>query len=122
MKADFAVVLDDVASILGYLLTVDEKQRITEKCSFTYMKDQEELFEMSPPNMFSVVAGQFIASGKESRYQDVTPAIRQRILEYCSQSLNGSNYPAQQFYPDLKIPQASEIAGVEQLPPKLGHH
>jgi hypothetical protein len=117
MKADFAVVLDTVAGFLDYQLTADEKQRITEKCSFKYMKDHEELFEMSPPNMFSVAAGQFFASGRESRYQDVTPAIRQRILEYCRQSLNGSNYPAQQFYPDLRIPQVGEMEKVEQQAP-----
>lgn len=121
MKADFSVVLDEVANFLGYQLTADEKRRITEKCSFTYMKDNEEFFEMSPPNMFSVVAGQFLKTGKESRHQDVTPAIRQRILEYCRQSLKGSTYPTQQFYPDLGDSSADEIERVEQLRPKLEH-
>jgi hypothetical protein len=101
MKADFAAVLDQVAGFLGYQLTIDEKQRITEKCSFQYMQDHEELFEMSPPNMFSVARGRFMASGKENRYEDVTLAIRQRILDYCRQALEGSKYPAQRFYPDL---------------------
>ena len=57
MTTNFAAILDRVASFLGYQLTADEKQRVTEKCSFQYMKDHEELFEMSPPNMFSVGAG-----------------------------------------------------------------
>ncbi len=109
MRADFTVVLDEVASFLGYQLTVDEKQRITEKCSFKYMKDQEELFEMSPPNMFSVAAGQFLASGGESRCQDMISVIRQRIPRYCRRSLHESNYPTHQFFPDFRNPQAGEV-------------
>ena len=67
------------------------------------MKDNEELFDMSPPNIFSVVGGRFMQSGKENRYEDVAPAIRQRILDYCRHTLalEGSDYPAQRFYPDL---------------------
>ena len=73
------------------------------------MKENEELFEMAPPNMFSVIGGQFLASGKTNRHQDVTPAIRERILDYCRQSLRGSDYPAHRFYPDLVVPAMSEI-------------
>ena len=76
------------------------------------MKDNEELFEMAPPNMFSVISGQFLASGKADRHQDVTPAIRQRIRDYCRQSLRDSDYPANQFYPDLVVPPKSEIEPV----------
>jgi hypothetical protein len=104
MKTNFATVLDRVASFLGYQLISSEKCRVTEKCSFQYMKQNEELFEMSPPNMFSVVHGRFMASGKESRYTDVPPAIRQRILDYCRDSLRESDYPAGAFYPDMGMP------------------
>ena len=69
---------------------------------------------MAPPNMFSVIGGQFLASGKEDRHQDVTPAIRQRILDYCRESLRGSDYPAHQFYPDLAAPISSEIKAVQR--------
>jgi Sulfotransferase domain len=114
MTRDFGAILDRIANFLGYQLTDGEKQRIAEKCSFRYMKDNEEYFEMSPPNMFSVAGGQFLASGKENRHEDVTPAIRQRILDYCGQSLRGSNYPVEEFYPDLVVPPASEIEPVQQ--------
>ena len=113
MTANFAAILDRVGSFLGYQLTADEKQRVSEKCSFQYMKDHEELFEMAPPNMFSVIGGQFLASGGETRYRDVTPAIRERILAYCRQSLVGSDYPALQFYPDLAAPLAIGIESVQ---------
>ena len=101
MKADFAATLDRVGRFLSCKLTADEKLRIAEKCSFKYMNDNEELFDMAPPNMFSVAGGRFIASGKANRYEDVTPVIHQRIRTYCRQALEGADYPAQRFYPDL---------------------
>ncbi|MCI0591217.1 MAG: sulfotransferase domain-containing protein [Gammaproteobacteria bacterium] len=121
MTRDFAATLDRVAPFLGYQLTADEKRRISAKCSFQYMKDNEELFEMAPPNMFSVIGGQFLASGKESRYKDVTPAIRERILDYCRQRLRKSDYPAHEFFPDLVNPPASEIESVRQPALELSH-
>jgi hypothetical protein len=114
MTANFAAVLDRVESFLGYELTPAEKQHVTEKCSFQYMKAHEELFEMSPPNMFSVAGGQFLKSGKKSRYDDVTSAARLRILDYCRQALNGTEYPAHRFYPDLVTPAASGMESVQQ--------
>ena len=108
MNKNFAVVLNRVAEFLGYQLTVPEVELISEKCSFKYMKENEELFEMAPPNMFSVIGGQFLASGKTNRHQDVIPAVRERILDYCRQSLHGSDYPAHQFYPDLVVPRIRE--------------
>jgi hypothetical protein len=108
MTTNFAAVLERVASFLGYQLTEDEKKSVSEKCTFQYMKNNEEVFEMSPPNMFSIIGGQFLTSGKENRHRDVTPAIRRRILDYCRDSLRGSEYPAYQFYPDLAAPVSSK--------------
>ena len=65
------------------------------------MKEHEEWFEMAPPTMFSVAGGRFLASGSVKRDQDVTPAIRARILDYCRLGLKDGTYPAAQFYPDL---------------------
>ncbi|MGH7766074.1 MAG: sulfotransferase domain-containing protein [Candidatus Binatia bacterium] len=109
MTKDFGAVLDRVAGFLGYRLMAGEKQRVSEKCSFQYMKDNEELFEMAPPNMFSVLGGKFLASGKENRHDDVTPAVRRRILDYCRESLRGTDYPACRFYAELAVPAAIEI-------------
>jgi sulfotransferase family protein len=101
MKKDFDTVCDRVAQFLGYSLTADERRRVAERCSFQYMKDHEEFFEMAPPTMFSANGGEFMASGKASRHEDVTPAIQQRILDYCREHLNRAAYPAGRFYPDL---------------------
>ncbi len=104
MTADLGAVRDRVANFLGYALTPDEKQRVSDKCSFRYMSDHEEWFEMSPPTMFSVAGGRFMASGKASRHDDVTPAIRGQILDYCRRVLSGREYPASRFYSDLAAP------------------
>ena len=105
MKRGFPAVRDRIVHFLGYSLSADEQTRIDERCTFQYMKDHEEFFEMAPPTMFSVAGGQFIASGKESRHEDVTPAIREHILDYCRQALKGCEYPVWRFYPDLAPPE-----------------
>ena len=101
MTRDLGAIVDRVAPFLGVQLASAERQRIVEKCSFKYMKDHEEFFEMAPPTMFSVAGGQFMASGKEKRHEDVKPAVRERILAYCRETLTGSAYPARRFYPDV---------------------
>lgn len=102
MKRDLGAVLDRVADFLGCALTPGEKARVEAKCRFDYMKAHEEVFEMAPPTMFSAASGEFMASGKEARHEDVTPAVRDRILAYCRESLKDSAYPAGRFYPDLQ--------------------
>lgn len=101
MKKNFAGVRDRVAQFLDCQLTAGELDVVTTRCSFKYMKDHEELFEMAPPTMFSAAEGEFLASGKESRGDDVTPAVRAQIVQYCRQALTASDYPAKRFYPDL---------------------
>lgn len=101
MKRDLAAVIDSVAAFLGVDLAPDERQLVADRCSFGYMKEHEDLFEMAPPTMFSVAGGQFLASGREERHEDVTPAVRQKILDYCRAALKGRVYPAGRFYTDL---------------------
>jgi hypothetical protein len=101
MSKDFDRVSRRIEQFLGCELTVEERRRVAEKCSFQYMKEHEELFEMAPPTMFSVEGGEYLKSGTASRHQDVTPDVRGRILEYCRRALHGSRYPAEHFYPDL---------------------
>ncbi|MGH9385404.1 MAG: sulfotransferase domain-containing protein [Vicinamibacterales bacterium] len=107
MKSNFVAVCDRVAAFLGCSLSADEKRRVEERSSFQYMKNREEMFEMAPPTMFSVARGVFMASGKASRHEDVTAAIRLRIVDYCQQALSGREYPARRFYPDLVTPPTS---------------
>jgi hypothetical protein len=109
MKQDFGAVRAEVARFLGYALEPDERQRIDERCTFRYMKDHEDVFEMAPPTMFSVT-GSFLARGAASRHEAIPTEIRNRILDYCRGALAGSNYPASRFYPDLGSPSTAEGA------------
>jgi Sulfotransferase domain len=101
MKRDFDGVCQRVARFLGYQLTADERRLVLDRSSLQYMKEHEEFFEMAPPTMFSIDGGEFIASGKAARYEDVTPAVRARIQAYCADALVGAEYPLGSFYPDV---------------------
>jgi hypothetical protein len=104
MKKDFGAVRDRVARFLGYSLTAEEQRAIDERCTFEYMNRHEEWFEMAPPTMFSVSRGKFLVSGREARHEDVTPRVRERILDYCREALSACSYPAGRVYPDLARP------------------
>ncbi len=101
MAQQFDRVRDDVARFLGYTLTDEERQRISGKCTFRYMKEHEEFFEMAAPTMFSVDGGEYLKSGKAARDGDVPGKIRDRILHYCRSALKDQRYPAARFYADL---------------------
>ena len=101
MKADFPGVRERVAAFLGIALTGEEARRIDEKCSFRYMSEHEEQFEMAPPTMFSASRPGFLPSGKAARHRDVDPVIAARIRAWCRESLRDSSFPASRFYPDL---------------------
>jgi hypothetical protein len=101
MKQNPGGVIDRVATFLGCVLTRDERARVTAHCSFGYMKQHEEVFEMAPPTMFSAAGGEFMASGKAARHEDVPSSAREQILDYCRRALAVSSYPGKEFYPDL---------------------
>jgi hypothetical protein len=116
MTDDFPSVLDRVARFLGYTLTDAENRRVTEKCSFAYMKAHEEFFEMAPPTMFSVAGGRFLPSGNTARHEDVTPVIRDRVLHYCRAALRSSQYPSGRFYADLQPSAEAPVATASGVP------
>jgi len=101
MKKDFAAVQVRLERFLGVTLTPEERARVAGRCSFRYMQDHEDVFEMAPPTMFSVIEGKFLASGRGPEQADVTPEIRREILDYCRTALAGTSYPATRFYADL---------------------
>jgi hypothetical protein len=107
MKRDFGAVRDQVAMFLGCTLTAEEQRRIDERCSFRYMQEHEESFEMAPPTMFSVTGGKFMARGTAARHEDVSAALGDRILTYCRESLRDAEYPASLYYPDFAVAAAA---------------
>ena len=121
MKADLRGTVERVAHFLERPLTPEALARVVEKCTFDYMRSHEEVFEMAPPTMFSVTGGHFLAGGKAARHDDVTPAARQRILEFCRASLAGRSYPAARFYPDLAdTAEPSRAPQVSAAPQRAG--
>jgi hypothetical protein len=121
MITNFEDTLDRVAGFLGYRLTAEAKDRITQKCTFRFMREHEEVFEMSPPTMFSVARGRFMASGRLNRQDDVTPAVRQRIAQYCARALTPFDYPIHRFYPDLVVERNAEEDVVPALAASSSH-
>ena len=91
-----------IAEFLGWQPSESELDQLQFKTGFEYMRENEELFEMSPPNMFSVASdGGFIRRGDQRRDEELNAASIQRIREFCKQRLAGRSYPTSQFYPDL---------------------
>ena len=96
MKADSEAIIRLVAAFLEYPLDEDEIAIVVEKCSFQYMKQNEELFEMSPPTLFSP-DHTFFKSGSSQRHKHVEPEHAQRILDFCRQRLRDSDYPFERY-------------------------
>ncbi len=111
MKRDLQGVTRQVAEFLGQDLSGAELERVLHKAGFQYMKKHEELFEMSPPNLFSV-SGTYFKSGQANRNDGVPEAETQRILAFCREKLAGRSYPAGQFYPDILQAGAASHQGV----------
>lgn len=101
MKEDIAAIVRRVANFLECPVTEEETAAIIDKCSFEYMKQHEEWFEMSPPTLFSH-DHTFFKSGSTSRHKHVQPAQGQRILDFCRTQLADSDYPIQRYLPPIK--------------------
>ena len=83
MKRDFAAARDRVARFLGYVLTPDEQRHIDARCSFQYMHDHEEWFDMAPPTM----------SHAMSRWPRVPHTVRPSGLNSTEPSTPSSRMP-----------------------------
>ncbi len=100
MKADLMEVVKRVSQFLNLELTALQQRRIVSKLGFSYMKLHEELFEPSPPTLFSLT-GSFLLKDSVSYYPYIQEADRQRIMEYCHDRLKGRAYSAVKYYPAI---------------------
>lgn len=100
MKKDPAGMVKKVAQFLGMNLTDEEIKKVVHKSGFQYMKENEDIFEMSPPNLFSV-SGTYFKSGKADREVNISEGERNRILVFCKERLQRTGYPVEKFYPDV---------------------
>ncbi|MDX2122366.1 MAG: sulfotransferase domain-containing protein [Gemmatimonadota bacterium] len=105
MKQDLGGVVRQVAAFLGVApLSEAELARVVEKCSFRYMQEHQDNFEMHPPHILQTNAELFVR-GTADRHLDVPEDVRQRILAWSARELAGSDVPVATVYPDLR-PQA----------------
>jgi hypothetical protein len=107
MAADLRGVLDAVSCFLGCSLTAAERDLVAGKCTFEYMKDREDLFEMAPPTMFSVRGGEFLTGPAKPARAALTPEMRARVVAYCRRALQAADDRVARLYPDLDAGQAA---------------
>jgi hypothetical protein len=101
MKRDLAGVVRRVVTFLGVApLTQPELAQVLEKCSFRYMQEHQEAFEMHPPHILAVDAEMFVR-GTADRHLDVAEDARRRIIEWCAARMSGRRFPLARTYPDV---------------------
>ncbi|MEM8531364.1 MAG: sulfotransferase domain-containing protein [Chloroflexota bacterium] len=101
MKDDLKGAIGKVAAFLNQSLTEAELDAIEGKCSFEYMRHNEDMFEMAPP---SILAGKrtLFKSGARDRHKDILPEQHDQILHHCRERLQGRCYPVAKYYPDIR--------------------
>ena len=101
MKEDLPGVARRVAGFLGEpSLSEAELGEVVRKCSFAYMREHQEAFEMHPPQLLGTSAELFVR-GTADRHRDVPDAVRQRILAWTAARLKDSDFPVGRYYPDV---------------------
>ncbi|HEV8612122.1 MAG TPA: sulfotransferase domain-containing protein [Gemmatimonadales bacterium] len=101
MKRDLASVVRQVTGFLGEPPLGDaELAQVVRKCSFAYMQEHQEAFEMHPPQLLGADAELFVR-GTADRHRDVPEAMRRRILAWTATRLKGGNFPVERYYPDV---------------------
>jgi hypothetical protein len=101
MKKDLATVVQQVAAFLGVApLSASELAAVVHKCSFAYMQEHQDNFEMHPPHILQTNAELFV-SGSADRYKNVPADVRERIAAWTVREMAGSDFPLAAKYRDL---------------------
>lgn len=101
MKKDLGAIVTRVAEFLGVApLTDEELADVVHKCSFAYMQEHQDNFEMHPPHILQSNAELFV-SGSAERHKDVPEEVRSRIARWTVGEMAGSTFPLAQRYPDV---------------------
>jgi Sulfotransferase domain len=109
MKKDLGKVVQQVAAFLGVApLTPDELAAVVHKCSFAYMQEHQDNFEMHPPHILQTNAELFV-SGSTDRYKNVPADVRARIAQWVTQEMAGSDFPLAKAYPDVPAAHSSGV-------------
>ena len=109
MKRDLGAVVVKVADFLGVAPLSDaELAAVVHKCSFAYMQEHQDMFEMHPPHVLQTNAELFV-SGAADRYKNVPADVRGRVAAWVVKEMEGSGFPMGEVYPDVMGPQASGV-------------
>lgn len=101
MKVDLHGVARQVETFLHLTpLPEAELADVLERCSFTAMRDNYDLFEMQAPHLLQD-APSFFASGRVDRYRDIDPEMNFRILEWCRARLATEPRGVSELYEEL---------------------
>lgn len=101
MRRDLPAVVRQVAGFLGVApLTDAELAEVVRTCSFEYMRDHHDAFEMHPPHILQTNAELFVG-GTADRHKDVPAETRQRLAAWVAREMAGSDFPLAQVYPDV---------------------
>jgi hypothetical protein len=101
MKRDLAATVRQVAAFLDMQpLNEVELAAVVHKCSFAYMQEHQDNFEMHPPHILQTNAELFVA-GTADRHQDVPPDARARVAAWVTREMEGSSFPLAVRYPDV---------------------
>ncbi len=102
MKRDLPAVIRRVSDFLGTAPLDDaELARVAEQCSFRYMQEHGDSFEMHPPHILSVDAELFV-SGSSDRHADAPEDARRRTAAWCAERMAGGSFPLATVYPDVQ--------------------
>ncbi len=101
MKKDLSSVVKRVVEFLGVReLTPDELSAVVHKCSFAYMQEHQDNFEMHPPHVLQTNAELFVA-GTADRYKNVPAEIRSQVAGWVVSEMSSSDFPLEERYPDV---------------------
>ena len=101
MKKDLAGVTRQVASFLGVApLNDEELANAVHKCSFKYMQEYQDNFEMHPPHILQSNAELFV-SGSADRHKDVPAEVSHRIAAWIVRDMASNSFPLAKRYPDV---------------------
>ena len=101
MKRDLPGTVRRVAGFLGVApLSDDELARVVHKCSFAYMREHQEAFEMHPPHILQANAELFV-SGSTERHRDVPDEVQERVAEWVARDLSEATFPLSTVYPGI---------------------
>ena len=81
-------------------MSEQELVNVVHKCSFKYMQEHQDNFEMHPPHILQADAELFV-SGSGDRHTDVPDDVRKRIAAWTVQEMGDSSFPLPAVYLDV---------------------